>query len=118
MSDNTDARGSGGEQQSNQSDKTEQTMSNSQEQAKSSIGLPSPDEVPDRCTEFQVKHPLDDPEDADFAYICPRCEKPNALCGKPTEFANKPFRCLKDGCGYVALLDPDALEEFEKEADL
>jgi len=118
MTETNDTRPSGEEQQSDQTDNTEQTMSNSQEQAKKSAGLPSEDKVPNRCTEFQVEHPLENEDDADFAYICPRCEKPNALCGKPTKFANKPFRCLEDGCGYVALLDPDALKEFEQEADL
>jgi len=93
-------------------------MSNNQNPPESNTELPSEDEVPDRCTVFQREHPLDDPEDADFAYKCPRCKKLNALRGKPTSFASKPFRCLEDGCEYVALLDADALEEFEEETDL
>jgi hypothetical protein len=108
MSDVGNATDSGEEQQSDQSKNSEQTMSNSQ--------LPSEEETPNRCTDFQAEHPLNDPEDADFAFICPRCEKPNALCGKPTDFANKPFCCLD--CNYVSLLDPDALSEFEQGAEL
>jgi len=78
--------------------------------------LPSEEDTPDRCTEFQKEHDLEDPDDADFGFVCPRCKNVNALCGTPSEFANKPFRCLD--CNYVSLLDADALAEFEEEADL
>ena len=115
LSDDGDARSSGEEQQLEQPENTETTMSESQSNTDNNE-LPPEEDAPSVCTEFQTEHPLENDDDADFAFICPRCKKPNALVGQPTEFANKPFRCLN--CNYVPLLDAETLEKFAKESDL
>ena len=109
----SDARPSGEEQQQEQPEDTETTMSESTTETDSTDELPSPEDAPSVCTEFTLDHPLDDDDEADFAFICPRCEKANALVGSPLEFLNKPFRCL--ACNYVPLLEKEALEEFAEE---
>jgi len=76
--------------------------------------FPEPENADDVCTEFWREHPVVDEADADFAFICPRCQEANALVGEPMGFANKPFRCLE--CDCISLLDPDALEDISKEA--
>ena len=75
-----------------------------------STDLPDPEDAPSECTEFTLDHPLEDDDEADFAFICPRCEEANALVGEPMEFANKPFRCLD--CNYVPLLPKEELQKF------
>ena len=64
------------------------------------------------CTEFTTDHGLDDTDTKSscFAFLCPRCGAKNALEGEPSEFKNKPFGCT--GCGWVSLLEADALERF------
>lgn len=70
----------------------------------------------DCCETFTTDHGLTtSPNDAvAFAFVCPKCETPNAVTGDPPEFRNRLFRCMR--CTHATRLDAAALDHFIAEA--
>lgn len=83
--------------------------------------LPDPATVRSECIEFTTEvpdriNPDEEPDTIYFSFVCPRCEALNPLKTHPSNFKNKPFRCVE--CRYIPLLDADALDDFIAEEEL
>lgn len=82
----------------------------------SSLSLPlsitmQEDDIPNKVQEYKDLEEKEDDKPV-WAFICPNpdCKHKNRLKGDPTNFINRPFRCLK--CNYVPLLGEEGIKEF------
>ena len=68
------------------------------------------------CTEFKVRDGFVD-EEAEPVFVwsfkCTRCGKQTPCKGDPTGFGGRPYSCSH--CGWVSLLEQDAIESFADE---
>lgn len=67
--------------------------------------------IPSKVQEYKNLEETEDGKPV-WAFICPdeTCQHENRMKGDPTEFMNRPYKCLK--CGYVPLLGKENLQEF------